>query len=57
MKTIVYMKVSLSDFLTLFAARTRGPFWSMRPGNKVPPLPAPPNPSNAPPRYLYPITF
>lgn len=34
-KTIIYLKVSLSDFLTLFAARTRGPFWSMAPGKKL----------------------
>jgi len=30
--TMIYLKVSLSDFLTLFSARTEGPFWSMRPG-------------------------
>lgn len=31
--TLIYMKVSLSDFLTLFAARTSpGGFWSHRPG-------------------------
>lgn len=29
---MIYLKVSLSDFLTLFSARTEGPFWSMRPG-------------------------
>jgi H+-transporting ATPase len=26
-RTIVYLKVSISDFLTLFSARTKGPFW------------------------------
>ena len=32
--TLIYLKVSLSDFLTLFAARTSpGGFWSHRPGN------------------------
>jgi len=31
--TMIYLKVSLSDFLTLFSARTNpGPFWSHRPG-------------------------
>ena len=34
-KTIVYLKVSLSDFLTLFAARTRGAFWAHAPGGKL----------------------
>jgi H+-transporting ATPase len=30
---MIYLKVSLSDFLTLFSARTNpGPFWSMVPG-------------------------
>ena len=29
--TIMYLKISISDFLTLFAARTRGPFWSRAP--------------------------
>eukprot|EP00611_Tribonema_gayanum_P032766 TRINITY_DN9910_c0_g5_i1.p3 TRINITY_DN9910_c0_g5~~TRINITY_DN9910_c0_g5_i1.p3 ORF type:complete len:159 (-),score=81.43 TRINITY_DN9910_c0_g5_i1:461-937(-) len=28
----MYLKISLSDFLTLFAARNRGPFWTVRPG-------------------------
>ena len=27
--------MSLSDFLTLFAARTVGPFWTQRPGPKL----------------------
>lgn len=31
--TMIYLKVSLSDFLTLFSARTNpGPFWSQKPG-------------------------
>ena len=31
--TAIYLKVSLSDFLTLFSARANpGPFWSQRPG-------------------------
>ena len=30
---MIYLKVSLSDFLTLFSARTNpGPFWSQKPG-------------------------
>ncbi|KAK9815431.1 hypothetical protein WJX72_003597 [[Myrmecia] bisecta] len=29
--TMIYLKVSLSDFLTLFSARCSGPFWSQRP--------------------------
>ena len=28
----MYLKISVSDFLTVFAARTRGPFWSRAPG-------------------------
>ena len=28
----VYLKISVSDFLTVFAARPRGPFWSRAPG-------------------------
>jgi len=31
-QTMVYLKISLSDFLTLFAARTRTFFWERRPG-------------------------
>ena len=31
----MYLKVSLSDFLTLFSARTRGPFWSLKPDYKL----------------------
>lgn len=31
-QTIMYLKVSISDFLTVFAARTRGAFWERRPG-------------------------
>jgi H+-transporting ATPase len=26
-RTILYLKVSVSDFLTLFSSRTKGPFW------------------------------
>ena len=29
---MMYMKISLSDFLTVFAARTRKPFFSRMPG-------------------------
>lgn len=32
-QTMMYLKISLSDFLTVFSARTRGPFFSRRPGN------------------------
>ena len=28
----MYLKISISDFLTVFSARTRGPFWSRAPG-------------------------
>jgi H+-transporting ATPase len=31
-QTMIYLKISLSDFLTLFAARTRTFFWERRPG-------------------------
>jgi H+-transporting ATPase len=31
-ETIIYLKISLSDFLTLFSARTRVWFWERRPG-------------------------
>ena len=31
----MYLKVSLSDFLTLFSARTRGPFWTLKPDYKL----------------------
>lgn len=31
-KCLMYLKISLSDFLTVFAARTQGWFWSRRPG-------------------------
>lgn len=31
-KTVMYLKVSLSDFLTVFSARCRGFFWERRPG-------------------------
>ena len=31
-RTIMYLKISISDFLTLFSARTRTWFWERRPG-------------------------
>jgi len=31
--TIIYLKVSVSDFLTLFSARSEGFFWESRPAN------------------------
>jgi len=31
--TIIYLKVSVSDFLTLFSARCEGFFWTSRPAN------------------------
>ncbi|KAA0168528.1 hypothetical protein FNF31_00408 [Cafeteria roenbergensis] len=31
-QTVMYLKVSISDFLTVFAARTRSFFWERRPG-------------------------
>ena len=31
-RTMIYLKISLSDFLTLFSARTRVWFWDRRPG-------------------------
>jgi H+-transporting ATPase len=31
-QTMLYLKISLSDFLTVFSARTRGPFFSRMPG-------------------------
>jgi len=32
-QTMVYLNLSIGGHLTLFAARTRGPFWSIRPAN------------------------
>ncbi|CAN0112285.1 unnamed protein product [Heterosigma akashiwo] len=32
---VMYLKVSISDFLTLFASRTHGPFWVQRPGKAL----------------------
>jgi H+-transporting ATPase len=29
---LLYLKISISDFLTVFSARTEGPFWERRPG-------------------------
>ena len=34
-RTLLYMKISVSDFLTIFAARTRTWFWTRRPGNAL----------------------
>ncbi len=31
LRTVVYLNLSVGGHLTLFAARTRGPFWSIRP--------------------------
>uniref|UniRef100_A0A7S1WBI6 Plasma membrane ATPase n=1 Tax=Alexandrium catenella TaxID=2925 RepID=A0A7S1WBI6_ALECA len=31
-RCIIYLKVSISDFLTVFSARTQGPFFERRPG-------------------------
>jgi len=33
LQAVLYLKISISDFLTVFSARTRGPFWNRRPGN------------------------
>jgi hypothetical protein len=30
-----YLKISISDFLTLFSARTRGPFWERLPSTPL----------------------
>ena len=35
LRTLLYLKISLSDFFTMFSARTRGFFWTHRPGNLV----------------------
>jgi len=32
-RTMIYLNLSIGGHLTLFAARTRGPFWSIRPAN------------------------
>ena len=32
-QTVIYLKLSVSGHLTVFSARTRGPFWSIRPAN------------------------
>jgi H+-transporting ATPase len=32
---MMYLKISLSDFLTVFSARTDGPFWEREPGGKL----------------------
>mmetsp|Transcript_24554 Transcript_24554/g.4080 ORF Transcript_24554/g.4080 Transcript_24554/m.4080 type:complete len:138 (+) Transcript_24554:2197-2610(+) len=33
--TVIYLKVSLSDFFTVFAARTNDFFWSRKPGKAL----------------------
>ena len=30
-QTLMYLKLSVAGHLTIFLARTRGPFWSLRP--------------------------
>jgi H+-transporting ATPase len=32
-RTLIYLKLSVAGHLTVFVARTRGPFWSVRPAN------------------------
>ena len=31
MQSFIYLKLSVAGHLTIFVARTRGPFWSIRP--------------------------
>ncbi len=33
LRTLMYLKLSIAGHLTVFVARTRGPFWSVRPAN------------------------
>jgi H+-transporting ATPase len=33
LRTLIYLKLSVAGHLTVFIARTRGPFWSVRPAN------------------------
>ena len=33
LRTLMYLKLSVAGHLTVFVARTRGPFWSVRPAN------------------------
>merc|ERR1711924_325155 len=35
LQAVLYLKISIPDFLTVFAARTRGPFWSRKPGTAL----------------------
>jgi H+-transporting ATPase len=35
LRTLVYLKLSVAGSLTLYVARTRGPFWSIRPAGVV----------------------
>lgn len=32
LQTLVYLSLAVGGIVTLFSARTRGPFWSVRPG-------------------------
>jgi H+-transporting ATPase len=34
-QTLVYLKLSVAGHLTVFVARTRGPFWSVRPARAL----------------------
>jgi H+-transporting ATPase len=35
LQTLIYLKVSVAEHLTIFVTRTRGPFWSIRPAPVV----------------------
>jgi H+-transporting ATPase len=35
LQSFIYLKLSVAGHLTLLVARTRGPFWSVRPGNAL----------------------
>ena len=35
LQAMLYLKISVSDFLTVFSARTQGPFFSRRPGTPL----------------------
>lgn len=34
-QTMIYLNLSVGGIFTLYSARTRGPFWSVRPGAKL----------------------
>jgi len=34
-QSFIFLKLAVAGHLTLFAARTKGPFWSIRPGNSL----------------------